>query len=185
MAERNYANPGVDAGMQAITARVAGDVASPAMAEPGDEPGGAGLDVMARLAVTLGKLERHLGQPRPLEPRIPYEAAHWIPVPAQAINAAGQVDKPDQLSPEMGYVWHLRRLTVIFGAGTTSVTIYKAAPVDPSNELAQLTASGIYEPSMEFILPSERLVFVSAGGGFTVNGGAVQVMTPWLATYLM
>ena len=154
-----------------------------AAAEPG--PGGAGLDIMARLAVAIEGFNRNAARPPEYaKPVIPYDAAHIIPIPAVANNAAGTIDIPNQQRPMQGYVWHIGRLTVVFGSGTTSVSIYGEA-ADNSTLIVQFTASGIFEPSRTFLTETHRLVYVSAGGGFTCNGEAIQVKLPWLATYLM
>jgi hypothetical protein len=184
--DQAYANPGVDLGMQQIQARMAGAVESPALAseaEGGAEAGG-GLDVMAALAVTLGRLEKHLAAPGALSPRIPYEAAHPVPIPGKFLNAAGTIDEPAHLSPHGGYAWHIRRLTVVFGAGTTQVNVFRDV-VDNSQLIVQFTASGIFEPAGEFLFDTQRLVYQAVGGGATINGWAIQVQKAWLSTYLM
>lgn len=117
-------------------------------------------------------------------PLIPYRACHPIPLAAVASNAAGTIDPTSLLGPRTGWAWDIRRLTVIFGAGTTQVNVvYNQS--DASTTLAQLTASGNVLGNEEIMLPGERLIFVSVGGGATISGKAIEIALPWLATYLL
>jgi hypothetical protein len=152
---------------------------------PGDE----GFDVMAAIAVTLGSLDRHMGTiaagaGRRRRPTLPYEAVHPLPLPAVSLGGAGTADPTSLIGPRTGWAWDIRRLTVVFGAGTTQVSIYSTA-VDNSTLIAQLSASGIFSGNNEIMLHGERLVVVSAGGGFTMNGRVVEIAMPWLAEYLL
>jgi len=179
-----------DAGMREIAERYgyAGQAGRDQAYLPDDDgdQAGPGLDVMARLEMHVGRLATAMDrETRLLKPRIPWAAAHPVPIPHRNLAAAGTSPASDEMRPMGGTVWRIRRLTVVFSAGTTSVTIYKSNPVGPATELAQLTGSGLYEPAEEYLFDQDMLTYVAAGGGADINGQAVQIELAWLPTYLM
>lgn len=161
---------------------------------PAGEGGGGLLEILAGLNLTLGAVNSQLAAMQPRSnwrrrPSIPLEYCHPLDLAPDQSTAAGTLDKPDKWGPKTGWIWHITRLTVVGGAGTTSITAYKDSVADPSMQANSITGTAPvtlqWEPRLLLLVPNRKLVFASVGGGITVNGEGVEIAIPWIAEYLM
>lgn len=116
-------------------------------------------------------------------PRIQPHEVWPLRLPPASIAAAGTIDPVDWGAPT-GRAWHITYISVVFGAGATSATVYRES-AQPVNQRFVFTATGIWEPRLLILLAQERLVVVSAGGGVTVALDGVQIDAGRLPEYLM
>lgn len=100
------------------------------------------------------------------------------------LNAAGSIDTGvTDWAPQAGFAFELLGVTITLGAGATLVQAYDEA-AQPANLLFQTTVSGIWGAA-KILLPGERLVFVSTGGGMTIRlSEGNQVALAYLPTHL-
>jgi hypothetical protein len=162
--------------------------------QPAGEGGGGMLELLAGLNVTLGAVNSQLAAMSPRSnwrrrPSIPLEYCHPLDLAPDQSTGAGLIDKPDKWGPKTGWIWHITRLTVVGGAGTTTITAYKDSSADPSMQANSITGTAPvtlqWEPRLLLLLPNRKLVFSSVGGGVTVNGEGVEIAVPWIAEYLL
>jgi hypothetical protein len=143
----------------------------------------------ARVSATLQELSSYLREVLDIQKQIQqsnWEAVIPAELPALVSTAAGTID-PVQTAwtPDRNYYYDFRTVTFVFGAGTTSVIVYRDLP-DPSNEVIQVTTSGVWEPRQCIVKPGgHRLVFVSAGGGVTIRADQVnRIEAHYITRYL-
>lgn len=119
-----------------------------------------------------------------------WQQVHQVPMAALETGTAATLGLADQRwGPLDGYAWHVVRVTVAFGSGATSVTLYKSQVAD-ANALQILLppSSGTvatWEPKALVLQPWDRVIAVVAGGGATINGDAIEVDIRVLPEYLL
>jgi hypothetical protein len=192
-----------DQGMSAIAADLArrsqaaaAEVA--AQAPPGAGGGGAGadLEVFARLAVSLDDNTRAMAKAIAAG-NVPWEACHPIPLNPITNAAAGPLSD-ERWEPREGFAWHITRVSVQSNGagGATSALIvadsvissgaYNLQSFPPPGATAAAGAFlGCWEPKGLFLLPGNRLILQTTGGGAIANGQAVEIDLRWLSRYLM
>lgn len=161
------------------------------MSQVSDEPAaGAELDVVARLALSIGELGDAAARLAAARERIAWEDCHTIPLAALAGTGAALVD--ERWQPRPGWAWQVLLLTVTFGAGATSAVLYESASVEgliPNNALRSFLPDAAnmatWEPKGLLVLPGHQLSWLAAGGPVTVAGRAVEVRLARLPDYLI
>lgn len=150
---------------------------------------GAQLDISLRLIAALESLDGAVrGRGRDL---IPWEDCHPVDLfPLASSSAVPLID--ERWQPRQGWTWQVLLLTVTFGAGATSAVVYTTADASgliPSNSrksfLPDTANMATWEPKGLLLGPGSQLSWLSAGGGITVSGLAVEVRTHLLPLYLM
>lgn len=159
-----------------------GKPAATETAEPDPDGLSIELRIMARLAAALDRNSDQMEAGR--RPRIPWEAIHMVDIFPQANNAAGTLDDPDRWGPHDGFAWQVAWMTFTLGAGTTQVSVYR--DVAASHDLIfQTVSSALWEPHKTVLMPRQRIVVVSVGGGVTAAGQAEEVAIEWLPEHLL
>lgn len=193
-------NSGIDAGTLAILDRYRGQADPYSVqqqmhaADVGEQGGGAGIDIMVRIAATLDRLNQHMDRRSDRGPVVPYAAARAVPIQAQSSSAAATTLDPggSLWAPKDGYAWHVVRLSCV-GPACTGVSYFDTV-VEGSGNIGSTglntvtgTAGNVitWEPRLLVMLPTSRLIAQTQGGAGTIYGMAVEVELPWLATYLM
>lgn len=192
-----------DEGMSAIAADLARRsqhaAAQAAHAPPPAAAGGGSggeLEVFAKLAVALD------GNTAAMRKAIaaglvPWEVCHPIPLNPIANSVAGTISD-ERWEPREGFAWHVTRVSVQSAAagGATSALLvqdsalaagaYNLQSFPPVGAVAAAGAFlGCWEPKGRFLLPGNRLVLVTTGGGAIANGDAIEIDLDWLSRYLM
>lgn len=155
------------------------------------DAGGAGVDIGLRLIASVESLDGAVRRLQAGRDLIPWEDCH--PVDLFPLASAGAVPLIDERwQPRQGFTWQVLLLTVSFGAGATSAVVYTTADASgliPSNSrksfLPDTAGMAVWEPKGLLLGPGSQLSWLSAGGGITVSGQAVEVRTHLLPLYLM
>lgn len=106
-------------------------------------------------------------------------------LPPQQNSAGGTLDPVDWGPPAgSGRAWRIDEVIITLGAGTSLVQFYKEA-VQAVQLRFQTSGSGIWEPSMLMLLPGERLLAITTGGGATFAIEGEQIATRVLPRYLL
>jgi hypothetical protein len=148
------------------------------------QPGGGGLDIMARLEVCLSGMAdaaRRLADARD-SAQLSWDRCHVVPIAPGVSNAAGLIDDPDRWGPRAGWAWMIMRLTIVMTAGATA-TVYRDSPTSGHEMLYSINA-GVWEPKGVILLPGQRMV-VQASSQAVVNGDAVEIALDSLPAFLM
>ena len=148
------------------------------------------IDIGARLVACLTNLSTAVRRMQAW-PRIPWEDCHPIPLEPLASSAAGPLID-ERWQPRQYYTWQIMLISVFFGAGATSAIAYETADASgllPNNSRKSFVPDAanmaVWEPKGLFLNPGDQLSFVSAGGGITVTGQAIEIRTAVLPEYLI
>jgi hypothetical protein len=198
-----------DQGMSAIAADMArrGQAAA-AEAARAAPPGGGGsggaagagagaeLEVFARLAVALDANTSRMAAAIAAG-AVPWEVCHPIPLNPITNTAAGSVSD-ERWEPREGFAWHITRVSVQSNAngGATSALVVADSVISsgaynlqsfppPGTAGAAGSFLGCWEPKGLFLMPGNRLILQTSGGGAIANGQAIEIATDWLSRYLL
>lgn len=169
---------------------------APAQGEVPGDGGGAGLDVMAQLSVALGSNTDEMRRTRE-SLVIPWEVCHPAPLNPVAIPGAGTLND-ERWEPRPGWCWHVTRVSVqsaLTGGATSAILAqdsgaaagaYNLQSFPPVGTTAVAGAFlGCWEPKGYFMMPGDRLILITTGGGAIMNGSVVEIALAWLSRYLM
>jgi hypothetical protein len=173
-----------------VSAQPVAGLSGPASEAP---PPGIGAELWAQISLCLDRVG---GAARDLaaaveRDRLGWEDCHPIDIDPVAIASAGSMTD-ERWQPRKGWAWQVLLLTVVFGAGGTSGSLYKSA--DGSGALANNALHDFipdtigwasWEPKGLILLPGQQLLLTSAGGGATMRGQAVEIALHRLPDYLM
>lgn len=201
-----------DAGMAELAARMFAGHRMPGQEDPpgpnspgypgdetlGDLEAGSVLQIMAKLAVSLGSAAAEMRRNREAL-KIPWKYCHPIPLNPITETGAGVISD-ERWEPRAEWAWQITRISIQSNqsGGATSAIIAQDS-IAPGGVGAwnlqsfppagtTITAGGFmgcWEPKGKFLLPGNRLVLSSTGGGVIANGEAIEIALDWLATYLM
>lgn len=162
----------------------------------GDLEAGSVLQIMAKLAVSLGHAAAEMRRNREAL-KIPWKYCH--PIPLNPITEAGAgVISDERWEPRQQWAWHITRVSIQSNAsgGATSAILAQDSTLGvgawnlqsfppAGSTIAAGAFMGCWEPKGKFLLPGNRLLVSATGGGCIANGEAIEIALDWLATYLM
>lgn len=162
-------------------------LATPVKPGPPPDAGLAQIDAEFRARAGIASRSGQVQPPSDTErmlslPLVPADAVWPLRLDPQVLTAAGTID-PIEWRPGTGYCWHITEATISLGAGATQVQIFNEGP-QTERLFFSTTASGLLEPRLKLVMPGERLIVVSTGGGCTIRIEGVTVALYFLATYL-
>lgn len=168
-----------------------------AAADPDDR--GRGLDLWAKIGISLETLTRQLERREKHEQHL-WQSLHQVSMSGPVLEQPGQVyDQPETLGPSAGWYWDVHRITlapeITFTAGAWTVTPWTGTVyvfngnVSPSSLVDIFTAPGSHWYGRGTLLLGrhQRLIYLTsssfAGTGFP-GGAASQVSDDCLPDYL-
>ena len=159
----------------------------------GSAVSGAGIEVMAGLSVSLGRIAGYMQARQDYQQRC-QQAIRSVPIqPVGQVVAGGDVtitDPGNLLGPATGYNWAVQRLTGAGLAAADSLSFYRgpaiAATVQPNNLLQVVTgAAPTWHPGRTGLILNAGDTLVASGSSLTATGeifltGEIIIMESWL-----
>jgi len=153
------------------------------------EADAAGLQLLASIGATLGKVQAELQWQRD---RVTSLAASITPInniAAPAAFSTGIIKSPDTLGPKTGQAWIVRRMTAANFTGGT-VAVFLDNHNAPQNQLVTFTQAGtfLFGNKQIILTPGQQLVVntsAATGGTVMFSIDVVQVALIWLPDHLL